>query len=430
MGKPLSKVKKYSDERKWEDDAQWIEFPDNKQVLLRVVGDVRVMARHWVKTQSNKMFPMWCPQFEEDEETFISKRPCPAHEDFEDRAQKVLIGNAIIRQLQERGDENPVRAFLLSHAVMDEFNDICEMIKADPADPKHGVDLAIRYNSKAVGNKKYGVQRANNTPLTKVELAYDYYDFDTICPDFNDPVVAQQYARAMKESMARQKHYVIKEQEVPSTARDPFKYFRGDVRGQPWTDFVELVDFKNETAERKHKVSRREDDGAEERLDDDDEPKRTRALRDSKRTRVRDDDADDEEPDRRRARDDDANESKRTRSRVRDDIDPEDDEPARKRERDDDTEDEQVDNKRSRKRDADVDNDKPDDKVKRSRKHDDDADRKKSATDNRHPDDDIGTKEDDELGVVPECYLDFSGQAKCSRCPVRQPCITNTDDDF
>jgi len=45
--------------------------------------------------------------------------------------------------------------------------------------------------------------------------------------------------------MARHKYYVVQDQKVPRNARDPFKYFRGDARGQPWTEFADLVDHRN-----------------------------------------------------------------------------------------------------------------------------------------------------------------------------------------
>lgn len=246
MGKPLRSVRKYNDEPKWEDAADWLEFPDNKQIMIRVFGDVTVMARHWISTLSGKRFPMWCPQLDGIEEQYISSRPCPLHDDFDERSQKVMIGNCIVRELQERGDPNPVRAFMLPHAVNDDLQDICEVINADPGDVQDGVDLAVRYNSQAVGNKKWGIQRGNNTPLTKTEQRYRHYNFDAICPDYSDDEVAQHQAKTMRVALARNKYYVVQEQQVPRNARDPYKYFKGDVRGKPFTDFADLVAARNE----------------------------------------------------------------------------------------------------------------------------------------------------------------------------------------
>lgn len=245
MGKKLTQVKRYNDEKKWEDDVEWFSFPDERMVLVRIVGDTEVLARHWVRTMSGKMFPLWCPRLNTDEE-FDHSRPCPAHSDFEDKSQKMLVMNAIIRQLQERGDPNPVKGIMVPHAIMDDLAQIAELIKEDPADPERGVDLAIKYSSKAVGNKKWSVQRGDTTPLTDAERKYRYYPLEKIVPQFDDPEVAKQYARNMKEAMARHKYYVVPEGRVPENARDPFKYFRGDARGQPWTDFPVLVDYRND----------------------------------------------------------------------------------------------------------------------------------------------------------------------------------------
>lgn len=244
MGKPLNAVKRYSDEKKWEDDVEWFSFPDDRMVLVRIVGDVEVLARHWIKTLSGKMFPSWCPRLNTEEE-FDHTRPCPAHGDFEDKAQKMIVCNAIIRNLQERGDPEPIKGIMLPHAVNDDLTSIAELIKGNPADDKSGVDLAIKYSSKAVGNKKWSIQRGDTTPITDAERKYRRYDFAKIVPQFDDPEVAATYAKNMREAMARHKYYVVQEQQVPRNARDPFKYFRGDARGQPWTEFADLVDFRN-----------------------------------------------------------------------------------------------------------------------------------------------------------------------------------------
>lgn len=244
MGKPLTAVKRFSDEKKWEDDVEWFSFPDDKMVLIRIVGNVEVLARHWIKTLSNKMFPAWCPRLNQEEE-FDHTRPCPAHGDFEDKAQKMIVANAIIRNMQERGDPSPIKGIMLPHAVNDDLASIAELIKGNPADDEKGVDLAVKYSSKAVGNKKWSIQRGDTTPLTDTERKYRRYDFPKIVPQFDDPEVAAQYAKNMKEAMARHKYYVVQSAQVPRNARDPFKYFRGDVRGQPWTDFADLVDYRN-----------------------------------------------------------------------------------------------------------------------------------------------------------------------------------------
>ena len=128
MGKPISQVKPYNDEAKWEDEVQWLDFPDNKLVLIRLHGTVTVLARHWIKTLSGKIFPQWCPKFDSVSEEFLSKRVCPDHDDFDDKAQKMLVGNCIVRSLQDRGEDNPVRGFMLPHAVNDDIMSIYQLL--------------------------------------------------------------------------------------------------------------------------------------------------------------------------------------------------------------------------------------------------------------------------------------------------------------
>lgn len=242
MGKPISQTKRYNEEKKWEDELDIYQFPPDKMVLVRMVGDVEILARHWIETLSQKRFPAWCPRLDADE-NFDHSRPCPAHQDFPDtiRAQKVILGNMIVRSLQERGDPEPVRSFFLPHAANEDLLQIAELIHADPADLKKGVDLAIKYSPKTPGNKKWTIQRGDTTPLTKEELGYRYPELISIVPDFSDPEVATQYAKKMKEGMARHKWYVVQEANVPSNARDPYKYFRGDVNGDPRTEFAVLT---------------------------------------------------------------------------------------------------------------------------------------------------------------------------------------------
>jgi len=246
MGKPLSQVKKYSEEPKWEDEAEWVEWPDGKQVLVRVVGTVTVLAQHWIDTMSGKRFPVYCPKFDGDDERYVDHRYCPMHDDFAERSNKIIVGNCIVRHLQERGDPNPVRGFKLPHSVNEDLLNIMEIIGSDPADPDGGVDLAIRYNKAAAGARRYGIQRGNASPLTAAERQYTYYDFDVICPNYSDPDQADAQARKVKTAMARNKMYVVQEQQIPPNATNPFNYFRGDVNGAKFTDYPELVQYKNE----------------------------------------------------------------------------------------------------------------------------------------------------------------------------------------
>jgi hypothetical protein len=366
MGKKFSQVKRFSDEKKWEDEVEWFKFPDDRMVLVRFVGDLEVLARHWIKTMSGKMFPTWCPRMDSEEE-WRHERPCPAHADFEDKAQKMLIANAIIRQMQERGDPNPVKGVMLPHAVNEDLSAISELIKADVADPADGVDIAIKFSSKAIGNKKWSLQRGDRTPLTEQENRYRFFDFGKIVPNFTDKEVAAQYAKTMREAMGRQKYYVVPDGRVPANARDPFKYFRGDARGQPWNEFAVLVDYKN--AEKgdsagTYRVSGGRRDGETETLYEENEASREqsgggevaeRAVRSEESVRQSD--------------------------------------------------------------------------AATGQAADDGRDVAESAAGSGtvHPDG-IADIEHPEHGTVPECFGTYSGIEKCSRCPIRSRCVDNSDE--
>lgn len=384
MGKKLSQVKRYSDEKKWEDDVEWFSFPDERMVLIRIVGDVEVLARHWIKTMSGKMFPAWCPRLD-DEENFQGDRPCPAHADFEDKSQKMIVGNAIIRQMQERGDPNPVKGIMLPHAVNDDLAQIAELIGEDPADDVKGVDLAVKYSSKAVGNKKWSIQRGDTTPLTEAEKKFHYFPLNKIVPQFADPEVAAHYAKNMKEAMARHKYYVVPEGRVPQNARDPFKYFRGDARGQPWTDFPVLVDYRNAEKGDSAGTYRVSGSGNERPMYDARESTDTRSTQTTARSDTGRHAAAGEAADGSAdvGRDADAGGGGRGGAGA----------------------------------DA-------------SRGHEDDAGPGAPGHDigTQHPDG-IPTIQDSRYGTVPECFGKYSGVAACTRCGERARCIDVTDDD-
>jgi len=399
MGKPISQIKPFSNDPKWEDAVQFIEFPDNKLVLLRIVGDIEVLSRHWIKTITGKSFPAWCPQFDSVEEVWDERRPCPAHDDFQDKAQKVIIGNAIIRSLQERGEDSPVRGFMLPHATNDDLRAIAELIKIDPADKEKGVDIAVKYNPKAAGNKKWSLQRGNETPLTKEEQKYDYYDFTKIVPNFAEAKIAAEYAKRMKESMARSKYYVVQEQRIPEGARDPFKYFKGDVNGKPWTDFSELVDFRNDTQSDKAQTHKKTgDDEPEEKIDegprsrmkhedDDDPPART-----TKKAPVDEEEAPPAKTKLAVVKDDDEAPPAKTKPKAEDDEAPP---PA-----------------------------------KTKPKAEEEAPAKAKQDGYTHPDANIKSMVHVKFGSVPVCFEKYTGEPKCHRCPIRSKCIdlTQTDD--
>jgi hypothetical protein len=272
MAKQMSQTRSSSREPRWEDEVDWQEF-SNKITLMRIVGLVTVRKRFWIQTLTGKSFPMWSTKFDPDTEEDTLDNPCPMYDDFGIYGQKILIFNAIIRDLQEKGDPNGgVRGIIWPAGVKEDLDTIIERIKVDPADPEQGIDLAVKYNAAASGSSKWTIQRDDRTPLKprenpdSPECECTYYDFDALAEDFKGYLpdearldgesdgdfmtrrketrdkakeYAATYARRMKDAMARYMWYVV--QVAPIDENDPWKSFKGDVNGQPWQNIEVLA---------------------------------------------------------------------------------------------------------------------------------------------------------------------------------------------
>jgi hypothetical protein len=163
----------------WEDKVRWGELkPKFKQ--FRAIGGLWPVAQHWIETKSGKMFPMWCPKFNSDSETFEDDRYCPAHDDANLKATKKALGNFIDRELQTAGDTNPIVVLTLTSTQMQEIASIMDLVGCDPADPQEGIDLYLLYDGKASGTDKYKVQRGDKVSLTEEELDFELYPLDEI----------------------------------------------------------------------------------------------------------------------------------------------------------------------------------------------------------------------------------------------------------
>jgi len=168
----------YNQEEKWEDNVRWGDFA-NKFKSFRPVGGIWPVARHWIEAKSGKFFPMWCPKYNADTEEFEEGRDCAAH-DAGLRATRMALGNFIDRELQQKGDTNPIVVLSLPTTVMQAISGIIDLIGVDPADPVNGVDLYFKYDASQSGTDKYSVQRGDKCTLTTEEAAYDLFPLDEI----------------------------------------------------------------------------------------------------------------------------------------------------------------------------------------------------------------------------------------------------------
>lgn len=369
MAKPIRKVKKNERKPKWEDAVEWVDFLDGKSHMLRLVGLATVSGRHWVNTKTGKFFPVWSTKFNPDSEEMDLPNPDPMYDDFGRWPQKVMIINVIDRNLQKKGNPNPVRGAILPDTIQETLLEISNLIDADLADTEHGVDLSIRFNPQGSGTNKWVVASGRTTPLqphedpSSDECDYAYYNFDDLYPDFTDAEVAAEYAKEVKKSMARNLYYVKRADDVELDPDDnPWDAYKGDPTGQPYTTVAELEEWPKPGDRNKKKKGGGSSKKKSENYYEEDESENT---------------------------------SRKTKSKKRETSDDSDAE-----------EEEEYTPPKSNKKKAEP----------------------KSDDDNQvHPD--IANIDHPDHGVVPECYTQYDGTPKCKKCPVRSDCLQNMPDD-
>lgn len=346
---------------------QMVKFESGRDTVVRPVGPVLVMAQHWPKIPKSgtNTPPLWCPRFDPAEQKFVNERPCPLHEDFEEKAQKRLIFAAVVRDWQtgRRGRDNPIGIVTLPGSLTADLLKIFKINKRDMADPKRGCDIMISYDKTAAPAQKWSAHRVDVAPLTDEEQQYELPDLESVSPDFSSDEVAAEYARLMRDKMARWSYYV-KPLNNGKRGWDGYKWAKD---GKPYTQFAELA--------------------GEKAAGQDDTPKGGRQERQSRRPVD-----DDELPPRRKPVDDDDLPA-RTRP-----VDDEDAPPAR----------------RAQARDPDEDQaDAPPAPKKRN------GPRQYAEWTEEH-----GVKwivQGD--GQQPACFGEFAGEPKCKKCPLRKECL-------
>ncbi len=313
--------------------AQQIKWSETPEVVIRPIGPILFMARHWPKSlmSGKNTPPIWCPKYNPLTNKFEDDRQCVMHDDFKDnwKAQKTIIFAAIVRDWQADGStprKNPIAVMTFSWQAKDLLNKIVAINKFDISDPEKGCDISITYNAAAKGNTpRYLMMRTDRTPLTDAEKAMvdgtgkvKMPDLDKISPDFGDVEFTTEYNQQMKAKLAMFAYYVSRKDE--DVAGEGWDGFKKDVNGKPYTKFAELIGLVDDGSKKTNdKPKRRRDED-----DDDAPPARNKPPRD-------DDDAD-PELQRRRVVDDDAPAPKRNKPRDDDEGSGDDDpEPEAKK---------------------------------------------------------------------------------------------------
>lgn len=417
---------RYDDDWKdWMDGLPMISFKETRQYTLRPITPMLMMARHWPKSlQSGKNCPpMWCPKFNSETQKFDLTLPCNLHDDFGDRwkAQKTIIFGAIVREWQEEGKRNPVGLISLPGSASITLVQIVGINKYDVADPAKGCDINVVNAKDAPPASQWQIQRTDRTPLTEDEKKYKVPDLDKLSPDFGNEKYLKEFTAAMRRKLGYFSYYVTPKPE----GGDGWAGYKKDPKGQPYTDFEELVelvgDGKSNDAEPKRK-SRGHDD-------DDDRSSRRRSRddddRDSGKLKRQHDVVDDE--------DDPPPPAKKTKPKPP--VDEDEDAAA-----EDDAEEEAPPAKKPKpKPPKDEDDDPPFDA--------DDAEEEEAAppppkakkavaplegyeewSANPAKDGSVSAmvwKIGEEGTAVPKCFGVFAGAPKCKGCPVRKPCMAS-----
>ncbi len=196
----------------WPKKASW--------VRVRLVGPVTSYAHHWInittKDGNEIQVPKQCLSYDAEEETRDSTKKCPycAFDKEQAKFQSYYYTNAIIRDLQDdepakkritKEEEKtgikdmdseswtPVRVLRIPPGLAAKLQSLSELNKHGPKDnkkafplshEKYGMDISLRYDSKAAGADKYQVQKEERTALTDEEQEFLMYNIeDLISPE-------------------------------------------------------------------------------------------------------------------------------------------------------------------------------------------------------------------------------------------------------
>ena len=226
----------------WLEGHEIIKFDSSVKALdVRPVSPIIPVARHWPKSVKSGATcpPCYCPRYNMQTQKFDkSDNPCPLHDDFDDKAQKILVFACIVRQWQtgKKAKQNPVGIMVIPGGLQKELVSIVEINKGDLSDFNKGCDLRISFDKEVQGPQKWSIQRANTVPLTEEEREYDIPDLDAMAPDFDNPAYTAEYVKGMKSKMAKWGYYV----KPLNNGKSGWEGFKKTPEGQPYTQFSEL----------------------------------------------------------------------------------------------------------------------------------------------------------------------------------------------
>ena len=192
---------------RWDDNVPWYDIPaDGQWHAMRFYGPIHMIACHWIKTKTNKSFPMFCLNYESKTSDYTGTG-CPVESDFDYKNHpEELIKNlqprqnglvhAVIRDIQRvpNPDPNwkPWRPMRLPMGIIISLQKLrglnkCDIngiiYEADVSDPYWGIDVYILYDpANKNPNQRYSTAPGPRTPLTDMERMYlnEMYNWPTM----------------------------------------------------------------------------------------------------------------------------------------------------------------------------------------------------------------------------------------------------------
>jgi hypothetical protein len=195
----------YSNKKRWDDDIKWYEIPDRVTITLRFFGPTFVINQHWIKTRTNKRFPLNCPAYSMALQGFQQGK-CPVEDEFnfaniadmakainpsftdqdpnykallEIKAKTLGLTQCIVRNSTDGRPWHPIRLGPSVYFTLIRLKNMNTCVvggkqyTADVADPYWGRDVHIYYNSAERNpQQKYTIQLGDHTPLTEAERTY------------------------------------------------------------------------------------------------------------------------------------------------------------------------------------------------------------------------------------------------------------------
>ena len=232
--KSFSEIKSFAKEPSWDEELNPVTVSkccENKNVKIRICAPMTPLGMHFVCTKpsdmalpfnqrTGKVFPVWCPDFDPDSETFIHDKCECCNDTF---SQKQYIGKGKIfyytqgfietKDKKGRTTWGDMQVLVFDSMAIQAIRNVYETTGncIDPYDKKEGYSLWVKYDTSTKPTKYY-ISKDKDIPLKEIE---GYSKDDLI--DFSEYFKPTDPAK-IKESLERLGYYdFIKNENEEST---------------------------------------------------------------------------------------------------------------------------------------------------------------------------------------------------------------------